>query len=47
MSTTTYQIDTDVLQLQSLFGFGDVVSLVLQPDVLALEDRQLLKSVVC
>ncbi len=43
----TYQIDADVLQLESLFGFCYVVSLVFQPNVFALEDRQLLKSIIC
>jgi hypothetical protein len=43
----THQVNADVLKLQSLFGLGDVVPLVLQPDVLALKDGQLLQSVVC
>ncbi len=42
----THQVDADVLKLQSLFSLGDVVPLVLQPDVLALKDGQLLQSVV-
>ena len=41
-----YHIDADVLELKSFFGLGNVVAFVLQTAVLALEDGQLLQSII-